>query len=198
MTTIYKDAELFGGAITVKIPSNFIDASNIRQVPDAQEVFLDADGFTSIIFDITERVLSDPGKTDRDALLFHFEDIFSEETEYALPEVQDLTSQNDRNESGQHIPTYMLCSRIKHSALTRSSSGLVADSTIIVLLLIRLVRQQTDIVITINLPHVSRGFEAGQDVQQSELEKSAAIGKEYAEVILNSFQIKEWGLFVQE
>ncbi|KAK5195989.1 hypothetical protein LTR16_006848, partial [Cryomyces antarcticus] len=74
---------------------------NIRQIPDAQEVFLDADGFTSIIFDITERVLSDPGKTDRDALLFHFEEIFSEETDYAQPEVQDLTSQNDPIEGGQ-------------------------------------------------------------------------------------------------
>ena len=50
--------------------------SNIRQVPDNQEVYLDENGFTSLTFDITERVshLS----TDKDALDYHFADIVAE------------------------------------------------------------------------------------------------------------------------
>lgn len=50
--------------------------SKIRQVPDNQEVYLDKNGFTSLTFDITERVshLS----TDRDALEYHFADIVAE------------------------------------------------------------------------------------------------------------------------
>jgi len=51
--------------------------STIRQVPDHQEVYLDKDGFTSIIFDITERVgLPGTGPAvDGAALTTHLEDI---------------------------------------------------------------------------------------------------------------------------
>lgn len=51
--------------------------SKIRQVPDNQEVYLDTNGFTSLTFDITERVshLS----SDREALEYHFTDIVAED-----------------------------------------------------------------------------------------------------------------------
>jgi hypothetical protein len=53
------------------------NTSTIRQVPDHQEVYLDKDGFTSIIFDITERVgVAGRGPaTDGAALTTHLEDI---------------------------------------------------------------------------------------------------------------------------
>jgi hypothetical protein len=63
------------------ISSHFTQENNlpstIRQVPDHQEVYLDKDGFTSIIFDITERV-GKPGSgpaTDGAAMTTHLEDI---------------------------------------------------------------------------------------------------------------------------
>ena len=45
-------------------------------MPDNQEVYLDKNGFTSLTFDITERVshLS----TDKEALEYHFADIVAE------------------------------------------------------------------------------------------------------------------------
>jgi Ran-interacting Mog1 protein len=49
-------AKLFGGAITASIPSTFIDASDLRQIPDNQEVFVDSNGLASITFDILEKV----------------------------------------------------------------------------------------------------------------------------------------------
>jgi hypothetical protein len=33
------ERELFGGAITIQLPNSFIDSSNLRQVPDHQEIF---------------------------------------------------------------------------------------------------------------------------------------------------------------
>lgn len=51
--------------------------SDIRQVPDSQEVYLDKNGFTSIIFDITERVDEATAATDEDAIKYHFSDIVS-------------------------------------------------------------------------------------------------------------------------
>ncbi|CAO1602873.1 hypothetical protein XANCAGTX0491_006471 [Xanthoria calcicola] len=76
MTTTFKPTELFGGAITANLPASYADVSNIREVPDHQEIYLDASGFSSIIFEIAERV-SQPN-TDQEALKFHFQDIVDE------------------------------------------------------------------------------------------------------------------------
>lgn len=51
--------------------------SDIRQVPDNQEVFLDKDGFTSVVFDILERV----EKPDIDALKYHLQDIVDDDAD---------------------------------------------------------------------------------------------------------------------
>jgi len=68
-----------------------VSHSSIRQVPDHQEVYLDSNGFTSIIFDITERV--ENVATDEEALKFHFDDIVSgsaEGTQYFHPGIATL------------------------------------------------------------------------------------------------------------
>ena len=75
MPTTYKLAPLFGGAITASIPSTYTDVSAIRQVPDHQEVWLDSEGFTSIVVEILERV----EKPDLEALRFHSEDLVEED-----------------------------------------------------------------------------------------------------------------------
>ena len=52
-------------------------SSKLRQVPDNQEVYIDEDGYTSIIFEITERV-GEPGSSpeiDGKALTTHLEEI---------------------------------------------------------------------------------------------------------------------------
>lgn len=84
--------QLFGGAITVELPNCFADVryvrekrgvaktalanihSAIREVPDTQEVYLDKDGFTSVIFDLTERIEEAEARTDEEALKYHFQD----------------------------------------------------------------------------------------------------------------------------
>lgn len=98
----YRSTPLFGGALIVDLPSTFADVryytpphmppsrplransvSTIRQVPDHQEVYIDKDGFTSIIFDITERVgLPGTGAaTDGAALTTHLEDLIDSDTD---------------------------------------------------------------------------------------------------------------------
>lgn len=55
--------------------------SKIRQVPDNQEVWMDQDGYTSIIFDITERVgpKGEGPEIDGRALTTHLEDIVGDD-----------------------------------------------------------------------------------------------------------------------
>jgi hypothetical protein len=59
--------------------TNFTSA--IREVPDHQEVYLDTNGLTSVIFDILEGVTSEEASTNEDALKFHFNDIVSGTTD---------------------------------------------------------------------------------------------------------------------
>lgn len=51
--------------------------SEIRQVPDNQEVYLDSDGFSSIVVEILERV----EKSDFEALKHHLRDIVDDDAE---------------------------------------------------------------------------------------------------------------------
>ncbi|KAK5057552.1 hypothetical protein LTR84_011552 [Exophiala bonariae] len=56
MATTYRLRELYGGAITVELPTDLIDSSDIRQIPDHQEVFLSRETLTSIIIEINNYV----------------------------------------------------------------------------------------------------------------------------------------------
>lgn len=77
MSHHYTRTPLFGGALESELPDNFADVSKLRQVPDNQEVFIDKDGFTSIIFDITERVggAGSSDEIDGRALTIHLEEL---------------------------------------------------------------------------------------------------------------------------
>lgn len=55
--------------------------SQIREVPDHQEVYIDKDGFTSIVFDINERI-GEKGSTpeiDGRALTAHLEEVVEDD-----------------------------------------------------------------------------------------------------------------------
>ena len=55
--------------------------STIREVPDHQEVYIDAKGYSNIIVEILERVENDVAATDEDALKYHLHDIVATETD---------------------------------------------------------------------------------------------------------------------
>ncbi|KAI8917377.1 Ran-interacting Mog1 protein-domain-containing protein, partial [Entophlyctis helioformis] len=48
------DRPLYGGAMTAAVPANFVDASQLREVPDHQEVFVDMTGESSMIVELLE------------------------------------------------------------------------------------------------------------------------------------------------
>lgn len=82
--TNYKTTPLFGGAIVCDLPEHFADVSRLRQVPDHQEVYIDKDGFTSIIVEITERVGPDgPTSLEEDgrALTTHLEELVGDDVD---------------------------------------------------------------------------------------------------------------------
>jgi hypothetical protein len=80
-----------------------------------------------------------------------------------------------------------------------SSSRSAPDFTAIVLNLIRLERENTDILITINVPHI-KGEYSEEDVDLELGKQGRLIGDavEYAAKIWESFRVRDWGLFADE
>ncbi|KAF2738328.1 Mog1p/PsbP-like protein [Polyplosphaeria fusca] len=181
----FNSTPLFGGAITVSLPANFGDASQIRQIPDHQEVFLDADGFTSIVFEILEWV---DKPSDEQALQYHFQDL--------IEDTGDSTNVLDQSEAVMlHVadkPVYTLNYIQTPPAQTGEQRRPQADFISIHLVLLRLKEKGTDILATVNVPHYPEQY---VKVEGGKATKLMEDGEAVKEKILQTFEIKDWGLF---
>ncbi|KAF2403215.1 ran-interacting Mog1 protein [Trichodelitschia bisporula] len=192
--TAFNTVPLFGGALTADLPRDFADVSTIRQVPDNQEVYLHTTGLTSIIFDITERVIQPNDSSDEAALRFHFADIVTssaDETriwaDFAPAALAKMPS----------TPAFtMFATQHPSAAPSRSPQ---ADFTAILLVLVRLAAQKTDIVISINVPHVADEYSRA-DVDLEARKPGPLLGAaiQMRDRILETFEVKDWDLFVNE
>lgn len=64
------------------------------------------------------------------------------------------------------------------------------------LTLIRLVEQETDVLVTINVPHVIGQFEAGSvDLEHGKSGPLLETAAKWRERVMETFEVKEWGLF---
>lgn len=71
MSLAWTERHLYGGAITCEIPSDWRDVSDIRQVPDHQECWQEADGAVLVV-EILERRQN---VSDADGAAFFFNDL---------------------------------------------------------------------------------------------------------------------------
>jgi hypothetical protein len=67
------------------------------------------------------------------------------------------------------------------------------------LTLIRLVDQKTDILVTINVPHVIGQYDAGSvDLEHGKTGLLLEQAARWRERVLESFEVRDWGLFGEE
>ncbi|EAA29986.1 hypothetical protein GE21DRAFT_9776 [Neurospora crassa] len=198
--TNYKTTPLFGGAIVCDLPEHFADVSRLRQVPDHQEVYIDKDGFTSIIVEITERVGPDgPTSLEEDgrALTTHLEELVGDDVDTV--KVWN-TTETRFSKLDPSIPAYTLIAtqtpKPSDDSDSRRSSRQAPDFTALILTLVRLEREKTDILITINVPHIKGEYDE-EDVDLALGKQGALLGRavEYAAKIWETFEVKDWGLF---
>jgi len=190
-TPTFTTAQLFGGAITASIPSSFIDASNLRQVPDNQEVFVDGDGLASVTFDILEKLeTSDVEK----AIAIHL----SEVVEGDAAEVVEAGGLHDTLGSMSDIPVHSVLAIVKPAGSNVHESRRV-DFTAIIMMLVRLDKVGTDFLVFINVPHVAGEYPVEEvDLAAKKwgpLVSSAGLVKKE---IQKSLKIVNWGLFDEE
>jgi len=186
---------LFGGAIVCDLPEHFADVSKLRQVPDNQEVWIDRDGFTSIIFDITERV-GPPGQgpeIDGRALTTHLEELVGSDKDWL--KIWN-TAETEFSRLEQRFPAYTLISTQTPQAGQSKERSSAPDFTALIMTLLRLEKYNTDILITINVPHIKGEYDEEEvDLELGKQGQLIGDAVEFSARIWESFKIKDWGLF---
>ncbi|GKZ32718.1 hypothetical protein AbraIFM66950_002324 [Aspergillus brasiliensis] len=84
-STTYTPQPLYGGAIKGLIPKGWLDASNLRQIPDHQELYLSPTTLSTLIYEINEYV---PDNTSQETLSKHG-DLFASASAATSQNIQD-------------------------------------------------------------------------------------------------------------
>lgn len=178
----------------MNLPNGYADVSDIREVPDHQEIYLDASGFSSIIVEIAERV-TQPAADD-EALKFHFHDIVEEQDTGRIW----YTDNANLPLFPPNTPCYTLLATTTPPPATNGNvqRPLTPAYTAMILTLIRLIPQSTDIVVTINIPHIPRQQESSGGTVNFEEGKFGSLvdeGMGIRDEVWRTLQVKDWGLF---
>lgn len=96
----------------------------------------------------------------------------------------------------EDIPAYTLIATQTPHYHDSESKNPAPDFTAIILNLIRLEKESTDVLITINVPHIKGEYdEAEVDLNLGRQGKMIEDAVEYAAKIWETFKIKDWNLF---
>ncbi|GAB1517533.1 hypothetical protein RhiTH_000582 [Rhizoctonia solani] len=192
LTNIY---ELFGGAITVQLPAGLTDASyqallthalpypisDLRQVPDTQEVFLAADSDVSIVCEILERVApDDPVEVAK----FHF-DSLSHDNDAVSSTVEIVNTPAQQPVSTSPIKLSIL----QGTQLVPKFNRTHPDTVKILLAVYRVVDKSIDLVLTFNVPVQAEKESSAVDAEGAKRWTDAY------EAAVSSLKIVDFGLF---
>ena len=148
-----------------------------------------------------------PCETDEDALLYHYKDVTEVGYVREGTEVEEETKIWEKKKViipslGSGVAAYSLLAtqrpRRQHTAAASSGKPRV-DFTGIFFTMIRLRKQKTDLLISLNVPHAQGEYDPEQlDLGALRPGPMLATAQQHHEKILQSFQVEDWNLFVQE
>ncbi|KAF9036743.1 hypothetical protein BJ165DRAFT_1354304 [Panaeolus papilionaceus] len=177
---MYVQRDLFGGAITAQAASDLVDASDLRQVPDTQEVFMYPHSTVSIIVEILQRVKS---SQNDDAIRFHFESLAHDNSAQSSHIEKIYTIPNQR---GDDTPPAIV---LHGEQSVPKFNHIQPDQVKIFMALYRLESKGIDLVVTFNVPIAAVGEKAAVDSKESEQAQSDF------ETFARSLNIVDFGLF---
>ena len=192
--------ELFGGAITVDLPTRMVDVSDFRPVPDNQEVWTDADRDESVIVELLERV--DVGPSDAEgAAAWFFRDLAAvndASVESGLSRIVRTTRMTTKdalpslNGPFEHAS---MCVGTQRIAKGRDGDDKRNDVDVVVVC-VRLTQVNTDVLITLNrtretvAPGSSADAPRAEEKRNEELSAAATATR-----VAASLRIRDWNLF---
>lgn len=113
------------------------------------------------------------------------------------PNCRGTSSANDFffRSCSENIPAYTLLAT-QAPKPSAAGSGSSPDFTAIILTLVRLEREKTDILITINVPHIKGEYDEEEvDLELGKQGKLIGDAVDFAAKIWETFKVKDWTLF---
>lgn len=142
--------ELFGGAITIALSGDYMDASEFRQVPDNQEVLLARDSNESIIVEVLQQTAA---QTDADAMdkavRFHFDSLANDNDATDVRVTwTDAPASNAPANATPRPATIQGSQRVKKFGKIQEE-----DTVQIWMAVWRIASKNVDLVLSLNVPH---------------------------------------------
>ncbi|KAN0059823.1 hypothetical protein ACQY0O_008397 [Thecaphora frezii] len=181
--------QLFGGAITAEFPVGFLDASELRQIPDNQEVLIRNDSDVSCIVEVLQLATEEGAGDGLDgAIRFHFGSLAHDNSasSFSIESVRHpdpATPSQERNGEPTPEPSLLVGTQvIKKFGKASEPDDLVR----IRLALWRLESKKIDLVMSFNEP-LGKVGEASQ-VTSEEIDSAF-------EQAAKNLRIRDWSLF---
>ncbi|KAG0369730.1 hypothetical protein BC939DRAFT_441680 [Gamsiella multidivaricata] len=197
--------ELFGGAITMDLPRKFENISHVREVPDHQEVFVNVDEDQSVIVEILELAAE---ASNEACAAFHYQQLAEDNDAEDASVIQSVSILNNAE-----LPTWPAEAKIylllgqqriakfnerqrqqeaQAQAQAGSSSADARNLVQIMMLVVRLPRQGTDLVISYNVPlQISESSSSKQVAHEGSIQEAEV----WFRTLVGTFQVRDWGLF---
>ncbi|CDW99765.1 hypothetical protein [Sporisorium scitamineum] len=181
MASTKEPRALFGGAISVDLPTGFIDASDFRQVPDNQEVLVRDDSDVSLIVEVLQLATDEGADENLDkAVRFHFSSLAHDNLASSSTVLETQTPSQEVSPPATPPPALLTGTQLARKFGKASEPE---ECVTIRVALWRLLSKQIDLVLSVNEPGKA------QDTPQSSQAQTAF------EMAAASLQIRDWSLF---
>ena len=176
------ERQLFGGAIIVSLPASMMDASDVRPVPDNQEMWFCSKG-QSVVVEVVERV---PNLEDATSAAFFFTDL-AEQNASSMRETNDARA-IDASVLRDTRLVGSVCSGVQRIHM----SGRDVPVRVHVACL-RIASEDTDLLLSVTTPIPEPGERA--DTQHDASTPLCAPGDEVIDTMIRTLRIVDYGLF---
>ncbi|PON59200.1 Ran-interacting Mog1 protein [Parasponia andersonii] len=193
----YSERPLFGGAIVSTFPQRFQDVSNIRQVPDHQEVFVDPARDESLIFELLE-LKNEVG--DNGSATWFLQDLASEQEAEGSVVIEQSVVVEAPTLCYRTIPA-VVTTAVGQMAISKGRQGREAQNVVRVYVAnVRLKEVNTDVLITAYEPiHINPLSESASAVGAGFAAPAAQSGcmpmAEVFKLAVTTFKVNNWGVF---
>ncbi|CAL0308123.1 unnamed protein product [Lupinus luteus] len=194
---IIEENPLFGGSISSTFPRRFQDISNIREVPDHQEVFADPSRDESLIFELLEYK---PDVADNGSATWFLQDLAREQDAEGCVVIEQSGVLEAPGLMYRNTPA-VASTAVGQMTISKGRQGREAQNLVKVYLAnLRLKEVETDVLITAYEPIVINPLsESADTVGAGAAVPAAQAGcnpmDDVFKLAVTSFKVHEWSLF---
>ncbi|KAJ4806756.1 Ran guanine nucleotide release factor [Rhynchospora pubera] len=194
---VCSERSLFGGAISCSFPARFQDVSNIREVPDHQEVFVDPSRDESLIIELLDLKNE---VADHESATWFLRDLAIEQdaSDSVVVEHSGIMEISGLQYGNVPVPAMTAVGQL---AVSKGRQGIGAENIVRVYLAnIRLKNVSTDVLITAYEPLIINPLSesaktVGAGVAVPAEQSGCLPVQEVFRLAVSSFKIHDWNLF---